>query len=199
MGAESISIGPCDVTYDGVNLGLTKGGVSLEVSTEVYDTMADQFGDTPVFSTVSKRTVTVTVPLLETTLDNLVLTMPGAELVVDGTDPTKRMVKIFSSIGLDLLAVAKPLILHPRSEGTSKAKDVVIPLAGTGGGVSFAYESNQERIFNVEFTGYVNTDNTDANNGIIMTFGDPESGARSFDSYFFKFSSEQVNFDMENV
>jgi len=178
IGAENINIGPCNVTYKGVDLGLTKGGVSLEVSTDKYETTVDQFGDTPVFSTINKRDVMVTVPMVETTIDNLALTMPGSKIIVDDTDPTIRRIDISSGVGINLLEIAGPLVLHPISQADDDfSKDVEIPLATTGGGLSFAYETNEERIFNVEFMGFVNTDTASENYQLLLSVGDPAATA----------------------
>lgn len=172
MGAENIQLGPCRVTYNGTDLGLTKGGVSLEVSTEVYDVTVDQFGESEVSSNIISRNVMVSVPMAEPTLENLTLSMPGSSLVVDGVDSNKKYVKVNSGIGVNMLNVTYPLKLHPIAQGSSTAFDINIPLAAPNGAISFSYEANQERIFNVEFKGYVNTDLLDADYDLLLTYGD---------------------------
>lgn len=85
---ENVKLGVCSVLYDGVNLGFTKGGVEVEVATTTYEVTVDQFGNTPISELITGRTVTATVPLAETTLENLALIMPGSTLVTDGTKAT---------------------------------------------------------------------------------------------------------------
>lgn len=82
---ENVKLGVCNVLFDGVDLGYTKGGVEVEVSTSTHEVTVDQFGDTPIGELITGRKVTVKVPLAETTLDNLVAIMPGSELITDGT------------------------------------------------------------------------------------------------------------------
>lgn len=85
---ENVKLGVCNVLFDGVDLGYTKGGVEVEVQTSTYEIMVDQQGQTPIGELVTGRTVSATVPLAEATLDNLVAIMPGSTLVSDGTKST---------------------------------------------------------------------------------------------------------------
>lgn len=81
---ENVKLGVCSVIFDGINLGYTKGGVEVEVTTNTHEVTVDQFGDTPIGEIITGRMVSATVPLAETTLENLVATMPGSTLISDG-------------------------------------------------------------------------------------------------------------------
>lgn len=81
---ENVKLGVCNVLFDGVDLGFTKGGVEVEVATSTKEITVDQMGETPIGEIVMGRTVQATVPLAETTLENLVAVMPGSELISDG-------------------------------------------------------------------------------------------------------------------
>lgn len=265
---KNVKIGVCRAYFDGSDLGYTKGGVEVSVTTETHKVNVDQFGKTSINELIMGREVTVKVPLAETTLDNLVRTMPGATLVSDGaqatgtvtvatnltagqtlviggktitarataativsnldfvlgataaataaalaafinasSDPilstlkatvagavvtltsiprgtaanaitlatgtaaasitvsgasltgglavTKARVDVTTGIGFDLLALAKVLRLHPKGKMDSDlSEDFVIPLAATAGAITFAYQLENERVFNVSFTGY---------------------------------------------
>jgi hypothetical protein len=82
---ENVKLGVCSVLFDGADLGYTKGGVEVEVSTSTHEVTVDQFGDTPIGELITGRMVKATVPLAEATLDNLVATMPGSTLISDGS------------------------------------------------------------------------------------------------------------------
>jgi hypothetical protein len=81
---KNVKLGVCTINFDGVDLGLTKGGVEVMVSTDTHEVEVDQFGKTIINEIIMKRDVKVKVPLAETTLDNLVAIMPGATMVSDG-------------------------------------------------------------------------------------------------------------------
>ena len=256
----NVKLGVCNIRFGGVDLGLTKGGVDVEVSTDTHKVMVDQFGESEINELITKRGLKVTVPMAETTLENMVAIMPGAVLVdngikqvwtasittavstevytvtVDGLTSsfvsdasateaevidglvaainlsgavnmvaanvagdivltsrvsgvtsvvtetggdlsgaestpavvgTKR-VDVGNGIGADLLTLAQELIIHPKNKAIDdQSEDFIIPLAGTAGGLQFAYKLDDERIFNVEFSGY-----SDAN-GLLYRFGDP--------------------------
>lgn len=172
MATENVKIGVCSIKFDNVDLGLTKGGVEFNVTTETHEVLVDQFGNTPISEYINGRKVTVSVPLAETTLENLVKIMPGATLVTDGTDPTKKRVDVPTGIGTNLLSIAKPLVLHPIGLPVSDvSEDVTIPLAGTGGALAFAYKLDDERVYNVEFKAYPDAD------GLLFSVGDPTATA----------------------
>lgn len=95
------------------------------------------------------------------------VTMSGATLT-GGSDPTAKSVSVTTSIGTDLLAIAKELRFHPKNKAaTDLSDDFVIPLASTAGALNFAYKLENERIYNVEFMGYPDA----ANNGKLFTVG----------------------------
>lgn len=149
---RNVKLGVCKVYYDGVDLGYTKGGVEVTVTTETHKVEVDQFGKSPINELIMSRDARVKCPLAETTLANLVSIMPGATLVTGGG---ASRVDVEHSIGTDLLTIAKPLILHPQNLlAADLTEDFTLLLAGTGGQLQFAYKLEEERIFNIEFTGY---------------------------------------------
>lgn len=81
---ENVKLGVCNVYFDGQDLGFTKGGVEVEVQTNTHEVTVDQLGETPIDEIIMSRTISVTVPLAETTLQNLVKIMPGSALVAEG-------------------------------------------------------------------------------------------------------------------
>lgn len=174
MGAENIKLGTCKVTYDSVDLGLTLGGVEVEVQTNTHETMVDQFGDTPVKEFITGRTLSIKCPLAETHIDNLVRVMPGATKTIDGTDPTKIKVEVSTAVGEDLLANhAKKLVLHPIALPDSDvSEDFVVPLAAAPGALNFAYKVEEERVFMADFKGYPNT-----STGVLFLIGDETATA----------------------
>ena len=163
---NNVKLGVCTVTYGGTDLGYTKGGVEVEVATETYKVMIDQFGNTPVKEYITARTCVVRVPLAETTLDNLVAIMPGSTKT--GTEPAAARVDVTTNVSADLKAGAAKLVLHPVSAGADLNDDFVVPLAATGGAVTYAYKLDEERIFNVEFNAYPD----DTANGLLFRVGD---------------------------
>ena len=167
---KNIRLGTCKVYFNDQDLGLTIGGVELEVTTSTHETKVDQFGETVVEEIITGRNVKVTVPLGETTLENMVRIMPGAKLVTDATDPTKKRVDVSVATGQSLLSTAKALRLHPVAlPDTNKSEDVIIPKAGTAGAVKFSYKNDQERVYDVEFKAY-----PDTTTGLLLSFGNPD-------------------------
>lgn len=82
--SKNVKLGVCKLYLDGDDLGLTQGGVEVQVTTETHKVEVDQFGKSSINELVMGRTLVVKAPLAETTLRNMVKTMPGATLVTDG-------------------------------------------------------------------------------------------------------------------
>lgn len=174
---SNIKLGVCKVFFDGVDLGYTQGGVEFTSASQTHKVEVDQFGKTTIKETIIGRTCGVKVPLAETTLTNLASLFPvnpnnaqyGAGLV--GT--SKVRVGIDAGVGVDLLATAKVLVIHPFALLDSDFSDeIVIPLANTPGALTFAYKLEQERIFNVDYTGY-----PDPVSGMLFFAGNPFTDA----------------------
>ncbi len=166
-GAENIRLGTCNISYGGVDLGLTIGGVEVTVGTTTHETKVDQFGESIVEERITGRNVSAKVPMAETTIENLASIMPGATLVVKAGDPTKKKVVVKTGIGISLIGLAKELVLHPVNLPVNdKSEDFVIPLAATPGAISFSYKTETERVYNADFKGYP------ASDGVLFIYGD---------------------------
>lgn len=173
MPTENVKLGVCNITFNAVDLGLTKGGVEVEVTTETHKVIVDQFGNVPVNEYIIAREVKVRVPLAETTLENLVRIMPGATLVTDSVTPTKKKVEVKHATGVNLLDLAEELILHPAAlPSIDKSQDFNVPLAMTAGAINYSYKLDEERIFNVEFMAYPNS-----TTGVMFIVGDKTATA----------------------
>lgn len=163
---ENVKVGVCSVTFNAVDLGYTKGGVEVEVSTEKYTVTVDQFGNTPINDYLIGRSIMVTTPLAETTVENLVATMPGATLVTAVGGASKA--EVTTGVGTNLIDLAQKLILHPISAGADMSEDITIPRAATAGNMTFAYQLDSERVFNVQWSGY-----PDPTTGLLYIMGNP--------------------------
>lgn len=152
----NVKLGVCQIKLGGQDLGFTKGGVEVEVTTDSYTVTVDQLGNTPISEYINGRTCMVRVPLAETTVDHLVAIMPGA-VKYDGsnTQAGKAYAQVSTGVGTNLIDEAKVLRLHPQGLPESNtSEDFVIPLAATAGAIQFAYKLEEERVFNCEFKAY---------------------------------------------
>ena len=166
---SKIKLGACKVTWNNVDLGYTKGGVEVEITTAKKKIMVDQFGETEVNEYIMGRSVIVRVPLAESDLTLLASVIPGSTLVTNVGPPARKKLNIPTGTGVSLRDLAEQLVLHPANElVTFKDDDFVVPLATASGDITFAYRHDEERVFMVEFVGYA--DNT---TGLLAIIGDP--------------------------
>lgn len=166
---ENLEMGPCLVTFNAVDLGLTKGGVEVEFGTEVAAINADQHGDTIINEVIKGRSVKIKVPLAERDLTKLASVFPGSTLI--GSSTKKLVIK--GATGTSLRALAAQLVLHPKDKiATDKSGDFTVPLAMCKGDFSFAFKHDDQRVYAVEFTGYVDLDTDD-----LFVMGDPAAAS----------------------
>jgi hypothetical protein len=154
---NNIQLGACLVTFGSQDLGYTKGGVEVTLATTTFKIMVDQFGATDVNEYITGRTATVKVPLAETSLDRFQIAFPGTTIVTDGVTSSKKKLQGVTGVGLSLRTFADVLNLHPKALSSSdKSQDFTLPIASPKGDMTFAFKHDEERIYNVEFTGYPN-------------------------------------------
>jgi hypothetical protein len=165
---QNVRLGACNVMFGTVDLGLTKGGVNVTISTQTKAITVDQFGQSVMNDFIMGRSGTVKVPMAESDLVKLQVIIPGSVLITDHLDSTKKKLTIPTATGTSLIATALPLVLHPTANASgNKSEDITIPLANVTGNISFDFQAENERIYNVEFTMY-----PDPSTGLMLTVGD---------------------------
>lgn len=109
---SKFDIGPCRVTYDGLDLGGTLSNVTVNFKYEKADMKADQAGTTILDQAVSGLDVTVETEIAEVTNNDVLKKIfPNATPVEDSP---KKALDFGNQVGERMLATkAKELILHP--------------------------------------------------------------------------------------
>lgn len=169
LNPENVKLGPCNVSWDGVALGYTKGGVDVQITTSKRKVTVDQFGESEINEYITGRTCTVRVPLAESDLTMLASVLPGAVLITDGADATKKKIEVPTGVGMSLREIAAKLVLHPTHLASgNKLEDFTVPLAAPAGDIEFAFKHDEERIYMVEFVGYPDQEA----DGLLYVMGD---------------------------
>lgn len=141
----NVKLGVCSVSFNGNDLGHTKGGVTVTYTPEYHDVTVDKYGNTVVDKRLLGEKLTATVPLAETTLSNFQVAIP--EGTTDGDKIT-----IGSSAGDSLLDSSAELVLHPiENDANNLDDDVVFHKAVVTSPVEVSFTNDGERILNVEF------------------------------------------------
>jgi hypothetical protein len=131
-----------------------------------------------VVATAALGVVTLTAAAVGTYANAYTLTKTGTNIAVSGAtfasgaDATKVKVVVPTGIGINLLSVAKKLVLRPLALDAigDKSEDFTIPKAATAGALSFAYKLDEERIYNVSFMAY-----PDGQTSALFTVGNEEA------------------------
>ena len=128
-----------------VDLGYTKGGVTLTIETGTYEILVDQEGDSPVGESITGRRIMVLCPMVQTNYERLQKLIPDSSYGSSELD-------IRSGIGEDLMDFADQVKLVSKEDPT----DIIyIPYAAPVANLQATYLPNAEVIWPVQFKSYV--------------------------------------------
>ena len=182
MSDKAYDIGACTIFFKGpddaaeVDLGDTSGCVKINLAQETQEIEVDQKLD-PVDEIVTKRTITIDVPLAEYNLTNLQRAFPGSVIVTDSVTATKQKLVISSISGESMADFAGNLRLHPQSaeDADDVSKDWNFLLAAPSGNLDITYDKNNLKIVTVQFKAYPSQ--AAATLGQVAIFGDKTATA----------------------
>jgi len=165
-GADELVLGTSEIP--------TKGGATASYTEEFWGPTYDQFGNTPVDQVKVGEAAQATVNVGAFLLEEFAKIFPAAELVTDGSDPTKKVVRSGGKIGESMLQYAKTLTFRPRTlfdpndpDLGDASQDVTFLKALPRANFSITFAPQTERVYPVEFVGIV-----DRTTGKIVAFGD---------------------------
>ena len=160
----NVKLGVCDVTFNNVPLGHTKGGVTVTYEPTYHDVTVDAYGETVVDKRLLGEKLIAKVPLAEATLANLAVAIP--EGISSGSKLT-----IGSTVGDALSGVAYQLVLHPSENASDDLDDdVVFHKAVVSSSIELPFVNDGERIIEVEFEALL--DETQSDGSYLGFIGD---------------------------
>ena len=137
-------LGPCQVKFNGVDLGQTKGGVKFRDSMSQVEVVEDQAGTTPVDHILTGRKISVEVPMSRSTLAQLVTVIPGASSM-------GSYAVIKNHAGIARYSTAQKLELIPLVDGVAGADALTIFKASPITDIELAFDNENQRIYKVTF------------------------------------------------
>ena len=161
----NVQVGVCSVTFNGVDLGHTKGGVEVTYAPEYHDVTVDKYGNTVVDKYLMGEKLTAKVPLAEYTIANIHKAI-GQSGVAGAADARTT---IGAVAGKKASTVAASLVLHPIGEGT-KRHDIVFYKAAIVSELTLRHAVDEEKIIEVEFEALL--DETKADRNYLGMIGD---------------------------
>lgn len=163
-----------NVTFDGVDLGGTTGPISVTPGVAVGQTKVANYGDAPVGAKFTGHSISVTAPLTERAVSQLLKLYHGSTLVTDGSDPTVQKVTMGKLVGEDVNTGL--LVLHPQhlAAGT-KTYDITVYKAFVNNPGDLSFAADAQTGMNVEFVGMHDTARDDGDT--LHCFGDPDAAA----------------------
>lgn len=155
---NQVRVGVCSVTYNSVDLGLTKGGVTVSYEPTFHDISVDQFGETVIESVLTGEKFTAKVPLTESTISNMKVAMPNSTFAGAGN----KRITLGKTSGTRQGALSALLVLHPQNEGT-RVNDIVLYKAFVNSTVELSHTIDGEKVIEVEFMALIDASKSDGN------------------------------------
>jgi hypothetical protein len=149
---------------ESVNLGYTKGGVTLMIETGSYEILVDQEGDTPVGETITGRRCVVMCPMAETNMERM------SKIFPDSTwNAVTGIFEIASGVGDDLMDYSDELYIESKNNPDLWFKIYkAAPVAST----QATFLPNAEMIWPVQFKGFI-CESTHTHAGKLMALHEP--------------------------
>ena len=141
-----VKVGACSITYNGVDLGHTKGGVEVSYEPTYKDVSVDLYGETVVEQYLTGEKLVAKVPLAESTIANLKVAMPNATFA----GAANARITLGKQAGAKASGDYAQLVLHPVNEGT-RAFDIVLHKARVSSQIVLNHKIDEEKIVEVEF------------------------------------------------
>jgi len=173
--ATKTRMGVCNVSFDGSDLGYTKGFVKIKYNMDTVQKEVDQ-EDAPIDEIVKAQDIEVTVPIAEYDLNVFQGLLPGATYTLDST---KKKLVLSGAAGTSLKDMAKKLILTPTGGDANDA--LTLYHAAPKPQINYAYDKDNMRVWEVTFValkgtnGWVTMGDETASQPVLITSCTPSA------------------------
>lgn len=163
----NVRIGDCDVFFNSVHLGHTKGGVEFTFEREFEDLTVDKYGSMPVDIALTGQNLLIKAYLAEITNDVMNVAIPEGGYALGTLDDK---LGLGTDAGYLLKSDAKPLRLHPRNKSASDySEDINVWLAVSVEKIETSFKVDEQRVIEVTFRALV--DETQPNGSRLGQIG----------------------------
>lgn len=150
---QNLRMSACTISFGGVTLGHTNGGIVFHYEPKLNPLTADQYGDTPIDMVLGGETIQVVANLAEPVVDLLAVAIPEG---TENSAGSGARLHLGRDGGYGLRLNAKQLVLHPIEKAASDtSEDVVLYLAAVADTVELNYEVDNQRVYKVTFQAFL--------------------------------------------
>lgn len=153
---EAEIAGPCKITYKGLVLGHTTGGVLITAERDFEDVTVDRYGATPIDKVLTGNRVMVNFTLAQPNFQNLNIAIPETSSQQGGAG---ARADLGAQAGASLRAEAGLLTIHPlKNADADTSDDVVIYKAVSAENVELPLRIDEQKV--IELTMHALVDET---------------------------------------
>jgi hypothetical protein len=150
---QNLRMGVCSLTFNGVDVGHTLGGVKVTITRKLTDLKADKYGDSPIDKVLTDVQLKVATKVAEPVVSLIKETMPEGSY---NTGANGNQLGIAAGEGASMRATAAQLTLHPLNKAaTDYSEDLVVYLAVPTANPVLNYDVANQRVFDLEFDALV--------------------------------------------
>ena len=140
--------GPCNITFNGVNMGHTIDGIELTAERDFTRVKVDRYGDTPIDYVLAGNRLKLKFKLAQTEWAQWNMAIPETSSF-DGSGVRDRA-DFGADAGASLRAEAFPLIIHPqRNAATDLSDDITIYRAVSVENVPLPIKIDEQRVLEI--------------------------------------------------
>lgn len=158
---QNINFDIADVSFNGVNIGFTKGGVEVNITGAVLDAIIDDYGDTPIKSYDKGTAIEVVIHGAESARANLALAFPTAIVMGD-------RLKFGGQVGSEI--PTGRLVISPVA---GNLDPIVVYKARATSEVTIPYANDDIAVIDATFVGLIDTTRADGDR--LFRIGGPAS------------------------
>lgn len=145
--SKAVIEGPCQILFNGVDLGHTLDGVEVTVERDFADVNVDRYGKTPIDKILTATRAMIKFKLAQPTWRQLDMSMPETSSY-DGAGSNDR-IDIGGDAGYSLRQDAKQMVVHPLLRPGDFSADVTFYRAVSVDNIALAYKVDQQRVVEV--------------------------------------------------
>lgn len=166
---QNLRIGDCEIYFNEVSLGQTRGGIDFSFEREFEDLMVDKFAS-PLDMALKSQNLTVKVNLAEAITENLEKAIPEGRFAQNGGAGGDSKLGLGNFTGYLLFQDAGLLRLHPRRNApTNLDEDIYIWKAVSADNVEMPFKVDEQRLIPITFRALA--DETQADGEVLGRIG----------------------------
>ena len=148
-----LRMGVASISFNGLDIGHTLGGVKGSITRKLVDVKADKYGDSPVDKVLTDVQMKLEMKVAEPVIASIRLALPESDYQIGATG---SRLGIGAGEGASMRPLAGLVVLHPISKApTDFSEDITMYLGVSTSSPVLNYDVANQRVFDLSFEALV--------------------------------------------